>query len=385
MEQRLVPGWTLIAPRKETLCRFEGADRSDYPPVCRPAEDHGWNSWHRLARIPREKQFSTQTEAVGESHVVGENIISAIEALPGEIVSAILMQLSLFTHQDIINFGLSSLTLWRHILAYLHLDCTRTSGVLRDAEISLFCDVRFDLPESFKRNNYALIDKVLRRRYGRRQLGSWLTNEELIKSPLSTDCYAVMETTPELWMRTLKETAESHFDQKVMSCLADELHWACNIAPFGESMPDSRIWVLRNLSTMEYVRCCRDARCGGKVLRGQKPTELGVEDVISLHIQCSNASTGYYGEEYSFTTPRQGSWSGHCLEIVLLDDVSDELLPSDKTSTRGVWKDVTEEVFLDMQNLPTAISRYKTRVNEYHGRWYALKNDIGRLARDKKL
>jgi hypothetical protein len=382
MEQRLVPGWALIVPRKETVYRFESANRSDYPPVCRSAEEQGWNSWHCLAQIPRKKQLSTRTENLRESHP-GEDTVSTIESLPSEIVGLILKQLSLLTHHDVINFGISSPVLWRHVLAYLHVECTRASGALRGMEISLFCDVRYDLPESFKRDNYALVDKILRRRHGRRHLGPLLTAENLNKSPLLTDKYAEMVTAPELWMRTFKENAESHFDRRVMSRLVDELHWACKIVPFGEFIPDPRVWVLRNLSTMEYVRCCRDAGGGGKVLRGEKPTRLAVEDVIFWQIQCSDAPIGYYGQEYSITTPRQGSWSGHCLDIVLLDDVAGELLTSEKTNTARMWKDVTEEVLLDMQHLSTAISQYKARVSEYRGLWYALKRDIGRFIKDK--
>jgi hypothetical protein len=58
MEPRLPPGWTLLAPRKETFYRFEGRYRADYPPVSLDLPQDVCYVWYCLARIPQTKSRS---------------------------------------------------------------------------------------------------------------------------------------------------------------------------------------------------------------------------------------------------------------------------------------------------------------------------------------
>ncbi|KAH8697948.1 hypothetical protein BGW36DRAFT_379717 [Talaromyces proteolyticus] len=392
MEQRVVPGWTLTAPRKDTYYRIDGIHRSDYPPICQPQGRSAWNMWHLLSRPPRRTPELPESGNDGgrrrdKALIIADRIapqtlptISTIESLPNEIVGLILDHPSILTRQDIINFGLSSPTLWPRILSHLQMDCIRASGSLIGVEMALLCDKRNDLPASFKKDNYSLIDKILRRRSSRWGPRTWAAGGGINSSYMSFTDYTKGETTPDLWMGILKESMETSFHPRIRLILANELRWTCNIAPFGAVMPDSRIWTLRNLSTMEYVRCFR-CENGGRVMGNQISTELAIEDVLLWYIQCSSGLTGYYGQEYSISTAKAGSWAGHCFDIILLDEMDNDTRYR-KNENGMDWKDVTNDVCLDMKDVPTVINRYRARVMEYREPWYALKQDMESFSRN---
>ena len=99
--------------------------------------------------------------------------------------------------------------------------------------------------------------------------------------------------------------------------------------------PKKEVWVLRNLTTREFVRgdaiALREDLVGGPLIEG-----LGFGEVVLSRICFSsyNASMSYEGEIH------RGVWSGHRFDITTLRKLQME--KNDKES--GQWNDVSEEV-----------------------------------------
>ncbi|KAL1987366.1 hypothetical protein VTN96DRAFT_4082 [Rasamsonia emersonii] len=264
MEPRLAPGWTLLAPRKKTYYRFKNRHRGDYPPICLHSPQDVWDAWYCLARIPRGKSNNNNRQPAtavradwGARNGTNNNNPSRLESLPAEIL-ALVLEAAILSRTDIINLGLSSPVLWRHVLAHTQRDCTHDAGSLIGAEIACLSDWTDNFSPSFKRDNYQLVEKVIRRCYTSSSNGWSLVTVEFNTQRLNEGVYRAGLTASEAWVQVFNETCNQNTTTIrsrawSASTLAAELKEACSIAPlFGPAAdPDPRCWLLRNLTTQE--------------------------------------------------------------------------------------------------------------------------------------
>lgn len=96
--------------------------------------------------------------------------------------------------------------------------------------------------------------------------------------------------------------------------------------------PDDQKWVLRNLTTQEFIRS--EVLAGNSEQNGPFFEDIGFEHIIMSKIFWSESwrSATINGKDVN-----EGIWAGHCLEITTLDHHTNSLL-SDVP-----WKDISED------------------------------------------
>lgn len=412
MKPRLTPGWTVLAPRKEVFYRFDSRYRSDYPPICLNPPQDLWDVWHCLARIPWDgkRPIISPSQAQANSPVrIGPEMddanasnnrlhpnlsLSLLERLPAEILALIVGAENL-DQKDIVNLGLSSRTLWQHVLLHIRLDYVRDSGSLIGTEIACVCDVRTHLPQAFRRDTYQLIDKIIRRRMRQRELTPLFSNKELDRNPLNYRLYRAGSTALEDWLQMLNEACEQESGdgcdgrqpQWNTGRLAAEMKDACAVPPFVNPT-DSRCWILRNQTTHEYVRCRpippgKGETSGSQIHRASyidhpSSNVVTIQEALLWRIQCSDASAGLYGLNHLGKYFGGGTWAGHCFDIVPRETHDHEM----RMSTVN-WFDITDDICVDMVNVKSVVWQYRAKVKHSQSAWYAVKGQIQEAAEQR--
>ncbi len=101
--------------------------------------------------------------------------------------------------------------------------------------------------------------------------------------------------------------------------------------------PQDEQWILRNLTTKEYIRG-EAVALKPEYIHGPDIDILGFGDIIMSRICWSTSPSASMNYEGGIT---RGTWAGHCFDITTFARHSDE--------TKGVsWKDVSEEVMREI-------------------------------------
>lgn len=111
--------------------------------------------------------------------------------------------------------------------------------------------------------------------------------------------------------------------------------------------PNDRKWVLRNLTTHEFVRS--DALAGNSEQNGPYFEDIGFEHIILSRICWSSSSRD---AEFDDRSINRGIWAGHRFEITTLDFHQRSILSS------VPWKDISEDVVEDIIQLWRAAGNY---------------------------
>ena len=105
---------------------------------------------------------------------------------------------------------------------------------------------------------------------------------------------------------------------------------------FDRFDPDDRKWVLRNLTTHEFVRS--EAVAGNSEQNGPLIKDLGFEHIVLSRTFWSSSS---WSATFNGRSVNRGIRAGHRLEIATLDRHTKSML-SDLT-----WKDISEDAIED--------------------------------------
>jgi hypothetical protein len=107
-------------------------------------------------------------------------------------------------------------------------------------------------------------------------------------------------------------------------------------------LPNDRVWILRNLSTQEYVRADKFAKSPGQI-DGPHIKPFGFGEILCSRICWSSKHL-----------PRginRGVWAGHRLDITTLDRWTKSGRSSKEGKNPEGWKDISEEVAKDMDEI----------------------------------
>lgn len=104
--------------------------------------------------------------------------------------------------------------------------------------------------------------------------------------------------------------------------------------------PEDRRWVLRNLTTHEFIRA--EALAGNSEENGPYIRDLGFEHIALSRIFWSSSSGS---ATFSGRSVNRGIWAGHRLEITTLDRHTKSVLSD------VVWKDISEDAVEDIIQL----------------------------------
>lgn len=163
-----------------------------------------------------------------------------------------------------------------------------------------------DLPESFTRDDLARSSVQI-------QAGGLMCEARKINWAASRSYDAVAETPEESWWTAwqLEHGRFARYQERLHRSMSVELLASCSA--LRGSKPDA-LWVLRNLTTQEYVLCKP-----GDGLQGQRGivhcddgrVKLRVDDVLLMRICWTRTPDERQGLEIF-----PGKWAGHCFDIV---------------------------------------------------------------------
>ncbi|MCJ1472306.1 hypothetical protein MMC13_000953 [Lambiella insularis] len=220
--------------------------------------------------------------------------------------------------QDVIAVGFASEMLWLHVHRHIEkrlLGGCRTVGRLAE-------DISAQSPVKVKQRGSACmiwnIDLATDSGYEER----------------SEDAVAVWRAAFEAHIAAAANIAGPHFKR-----MGDELHLT---ATRLSSWSLEHLWVLRNLTTQEYVRCRPGLEAGktqgfvdhagGKWLR--------IEDVLLLRICWTKPSRFRKRSDTLGSGDDRGKWAGHCFDIIELAEKS-----------LSNWKDITDDIVKEVEQL----------------------------------
>lgn len=324
--------WHMIVPRLhqiQSLPSKDGGTCTSSPADILFREEMTWNAWHKLARPCPSTLKSNGRCSQSSMHL--SSCGSCIETMPAELLAMVLNDSGL-EMSDVICFGMASGSLWQHTLQHTRKEC-RSALAAPWAGVELACTGTYltDLPNSFAEDNLAKSTVQIHHKSPCMLLARRI-NSAAIRS------YDAPSEDPETaWQSKFEALRGAYRDipEAQLKKMGDELRIATSNF-CSESFNAS--WILRNLSTKEYVRC-RPRACPG-VTRGYVDYPEGhwlcLDDVLLMRI-CWTGEVSWNDKD-DLIVSRRGKWAGHCFDIVALG--GGEIL----SVGSGEWIDVTKDV-----------------------------------------
>ena len=279
-----------------------------------------WDAWSKLARPPRSIQDESSQRYTGPH---SRARFSTIESIPAEVLSLALNAPSL-SKTDIVAFGLASPILWPHARRLIAHDCRDSIASWAGAEIANLGTYLTELPPQFEKDSLLASSVGPVGTYGAMCMARRLNYAALSK-------YKAMGESPQAQWRV---AFESHRGPSAHHCEADFLA-AVSPIPRGAL---SKAWVLRDLTTKEYVRCRFDNR-KQRAFVETEALPITVEDALMLRF-CWAAS----GRVRVGSALTCGVWAGHAFDIVL----ADEEMPIMECEA---WAEVTDDIVTEAKRM----------------------------------
>ena len=315
------PEWYILAPRVRKVHRL--STRSRYFGVDLQKvlfnDENPWGAWSKLAK-PAALLRKPVSPIMGGGR---GNALSRLELLPTELISLILADPAL-ERSDVIALGLTSKMLWLHVLQHIEKDCWLAMAPLSGVELATAWRYLSDLPESFKNVGSAESSGQI--------WGAGQVNYHVISS------YAAVNVdSEEAWRAAFKlhNARATGIPATLRAKMVVEMLSSC-AACWGSSLDAT--WVLRNLTTKEYVHCRPGSGPKERLGYVDHPdaAQLRVDDVLLLRIFWIQLLPW----EYRYPAEpglRRGAWAGHRFDIVPLNQAG-------VLAVGGGWKDSTDEV-----------------------------------------
>lgn len=302
-----------------------------------------WNAWSKLVRIPSSAQDGSPQQ-YSSQYVI--STISTVESLPSELLSLIISSPCL-SKRDIIAFGLASPIFWPHVLRYISLDCKQPNTSWAGLEIAKIGERLTDLPINFMRDSLFASSIEILDPHALQSPFSSLTARRLYDS--ACERYKPAAPYPhQQWMVAFT----THRNQSSETCKLDFFS-ALNPILRKTLM---KAWLLRNLTTKEYIRCRFDIESQRAFVETWE-LRLSIEDALELRFRWPSSSN---------EPPHKGTgrdiWAGHCFDIVL----ATKEIPG--MGLEG-WRNVTEVVVKDakmrLRSLEASTRRHTSKYEDY--------------------
>jgi len=332
--------WRIIVPRLQQCYGFSPAYHGNFMSptnlLFRPTNN--WDAWSKLVRPPALAQRYSAHRCSKPFLITRA---SPIESIPSEILGLIIAS-SALSKCDIITFGLASPLFWPHVLHHIARACKDPIVSWAGAEIANVGNYLTDLPLPFEKDSLLASSVGPVSDYGdmctarRLNYAAWSAYEPV--GPSSQAQWKI---------------AFDNQDGAIAKQLKAEFFAA--IPPIPQ-VTLTEAWVLRNLTTKEYVRCRFDVEIQQAFVE-TKLLRVSVEDVLLLRF-CWTL------DDIPHNLIERGSWAGHAFDIVL----TEEEMPAMKQEG---WKDITEDVVKDaglkLQALERRVKRRGAKNLDY--RW----------------
>lgn len=319
--------WNILAPRIRrsypisVLVADRGRSRILFN------SENPWDAWSKLVS---PTNLGLKYPCFQAQQQTGK--LSALECLPPELITLILDEL-LLEKRDIVSLGLASTTLWMHILRHVWRDVSREMAPLAGVEIACIGSHVVDLPNGFVKENLVAPTVSI--------CDCDRTSEAAKINWAAVSTYTPIEPSAgDAWRAALEAHHASDANIPVVTFrrLRSELASTCSTS---RCCPRGTPWVLRNLTTKEYVRCRppRAAPAKSRAYVDHPDVRLSIDDVLLKCISWTRAAPSKWDKESLYL--HHGMWAGHCFDIVPLRQQS-------KLNVNDEWKDRTYEVVREM-------------------------------------
>ena len=353
--------WQLLAPRLEEICLLASPEGASHDPNLTRLEclrnrhispsqylfsGKSWDSWSRLARpiVPRHALSSRETPLPWSRLMTNRKTeLAPLERMPAELLSLIVGSDAL-EKEDIISLGLSSSTLWQHAVRHVQHACYNAAASWANTPIACTGTYLTDLPPEFAKDypeppkpnlsttgRYGYLDRMC---WARKFNWAARSGYRQVHSPGSES---------QGWTTTLrKHLATMKVSALIMYQMEQDIAYE---QLFASANPHS--WVLRNLTTHEFVRC--QAPSAGELAHVDYPDSewIRVDDVLIMRICWSIGDRRVLYKISPLEVSRRGPWAGHSFEIVALQQKEMELMVDGEES----WKDVTVKIVKEARRL----------------------------------
>lgn len=272
---------------------------------------------------------------------------SIIEGLPSEMLALILSDYGL-SRNDIVSFGLASTTLWIHVLQHMRITA-QPSGPLAGTPIACIGTYLVDLPEPFKKDDF------LKKSVDYEMRGAVYTVEARKVNYACLRRYEELpqETDDGAWSSSFDEMFEkSGIHVQTRGALKEDIRYFSSTL---RGLPADSNWVLRNLTTHEYVHIVPSSPSSTPVpninsaggldfVDPSCATNLSLDDVLLMRFCWTRDFGPGYALPYG-PHPKnmldflQGPWASHAFDVLPIEDFADDL-----ANGADVWTDVTSDV-----------------------------------------
>ncbi|MCJ1458681.1 hypothetical protein MMC28_009055 [Mycoblastus sanguinarius] len=298
-------------------------------------EDQAWDAWSLLAQPALRDAKAIRPPSTMAAR---KTEMSRLELMPTELLAMVLGSSSL-KRKDIIALGLCSEVLWTHVLRHAEKDTRTAAAPWAGAEIACTGTRLTDFPEPFANLDLAksLVDES---EVGRVCSTGERSARDVYLAALKH--FDIPSEDPENdWRLALDvlHTAQNNIPKPRLCKMSDELLSMTSRMPFSSLIAP---WILRNLTTKEYVRCCPRSESGKRQGYVDDPevNRLRIDDILVMRIFWTTRRPRprmKHNEIY------RGQWAGHCFDIVELRE--------ENLATGDEWKDVTKSVVQEAQKL----------------------------------
>ena len=379
--------WLLLAPHKKQLLPLhwleEGADTSPeaayFCPKVNPTQylfsDISWNSWARLARpSPLRHTHFSPLALPSSSRIhpsVKRSLLAPMECMPAELLSLILASGTL-AKEDILALGLASSTLWPHAIEHIRTVCFAAAAPWAETPIACLGNYLLDLPLVLEADypEPAGHDLIVYDDSDRGMFPCTFTDyvcwaRKVVRAAVwGETAYRqvnVSESESDQWIEVLHAQftnfkAPAPLMQQMERDIADcEPHFAPTL---------DEQWVLRNLTTREFVRC--RAPIDGKTAHVDHTDAewIRVDDVLMMRICWTKLDEWRHEqiEQNGLEAWERGAWAGHSFDIVALP--RSKMLATVGGENLEDWKDVTIEVMEQAYRFRDALREWGEKATE---------------------
>ncbi|KAH9823737.1 hypothetical protein Tdes44962_MAKER04481 [Teratosphaeria destructans] len=322
--------WYVVSPaNQQSHALFDGS---------RYIEDvkeflQGGESWDAFRKLAKPSTIARNTVPL-EAIMPQTTQLSPIEGMPAEIMSMILEDPAL-TREDRIAFGISSKTLWTHLLSHAQQDARRSLALWADTPLICTGTWLEDLPETIytaypnvraREQEYLKKSRRSRAWYGPCPSRGW--NYRHIRGGDDT-----RPSCQETWLAAYEAVASETVPESYRPRLQETLA----AASAGPAFWTQRDWILRNKTTKQFFRVEVDQPQNGQepCVHVRSAPWLSLDRALLLRVCWGVAD---WESRCSRTQERnlklaRGEWAGHCFDVV--EDLSFDV---------GQWRDVTKEI-----------------------------------------
>ena len=333
--------WKILAPRvrQNLALPREGFRHRSAPKSLLFNEETDLDLWSKLAKPAKQVRYLQNREQSPQA--VQRAKLSPFESIPAELLSMVLGQSGL-AKRDLIALALSSDVLSSHVLHHIESESKTSKAPWAGHELACIGTYLTDLPEAFETGNlfHSSVND-----YGGPVIPcgnmclaraiNHATDDvyKLVPNDAEVEWRAVFDEHASLMVSSLEYDRLFRLKTAILEILASR--WSCT---------SDSAWMLRNLTTKQYVRC-RPTKPGGAQTGyvdhvRTRTNPLRVDHVLLMYI-CWTVMRGVRDDPNGMGIFR-GVWAGHCFDIVSQQEVD---------MTREAWEDVTDDIVTEAARL----------------------------------